>query len=334
MKSGSVVSKEISYEKLSAKYPRNLIELLSSSVRPVVQAPKGYMLVGADQNAIENRVLGYMADDRKILKVFAEDRDPYVDFATYMFSRPYAELYAEYKSGDKSKRTIAKPGVLGCGYMLSAGYEYEDDSTGETLSTGLLGYAAGMGVKLTPELAKLSVDTWRATYVDAVNFWYEIERAAMRCVATGKPTECWPVRFDISPPMLRMILPSGRALHYVRPRIDTKMMPWGKEKRVLTYEGLNDKNQWGRIDTHPGKLTENADQAISRDVLAVWIKRCEREGLKIRLHVHDEVQALVREKHADEALKIMCELGSEPISWAPGLPLKAVGTVSKYFLKD
>lgn len=584
---------KLSPKALSEKYPKNLIDLISACVRPVVQAPDGYVLIDADLNAIENRVLGWMADDRKILKVFKEDRDPYVDFATYMYGASYESLMKEYKAGDKTKRTIAKPGVLGClasetpvltqagwkaiielehddlifdgrtwvshsgvvykgvkevlcgfgvyatedhkflvgnewktwqqvirpqtfakaldtangvcfltkgqvaapvkpisagvladlnglsqgpilfvgcppnapaallqtvapisenesgqicstfsqivstlrarvaktrkiqlmsitgvgefvcgsrvvtngcgtsstisepmeaskwieltttaitksgtsdsqlapsrtqtsdtwdvvdagpenrfmvltdvgpviahncGYMLSAGFFYEDERTGEQLGTGLLGYAANMGVKLTPELAQLSVDTWRSTYTDAVDFWYRIERAMMKCVATGQATECWPVRFDIQGPMLRMILPSGRALHYVRPRIETKRMPWGKEKRVLTYEGLNDKRQWARIDTHPGKITENADQAISRDALAHGMKLAEKEGIRVRLHVHDQIAALVPEDDDPERdLKILTECMSESPPWGKTLPLKAVGTVSKYFLKD
>jgi DNA polymerase len=63
-------------------------------------------------------------------------------------------MWAEYKAGDKSKRTVAKPGVLGCGYMLGPGEERENRDTGEIEATGLLGYAWNMGVKLTSELSQ------------------------------------------------------------------------------------------------------------------------------------------------------------------------------------
>lgn len=325
--------KAMHWQDFEEKYP-DVVDALSACVRPVVEADPGYLLVDADLNAIENRVLGWMADDREILKVFKKDMDPYLAFAVFLFKTPYADLKREFDSGDKKKRTTAKPGVLGCGYMLSAGYEFEDQRTGETQATGLLGYGMNMGVKLTPEMAKLSVDTWRATYRDAVNFWYDIERAAMRCIRTGKRTSCGPVDFDISGPMMRMILPSGRCLHYVRPRIENKLMPWGKEKEVITYEGLDDQNRWVRLDTHPGKLTENADQAISRDVLAHGMKLCEREGLRIRLHIHDQTVAMVKEDRAEEALEIMKECLSVTPPWATGLPLKAAGTVTRYLMKD
>lgn len=323
----------LSGPEIEKKYERP-IDMLSACVRPVVQAPPGYVLIDADLNAIENRVLGWIADDRKILDVFHKDRDPYIDFAKYMFHASYDELYAEYKDGDKTKRTTAKPGVLGCGYMLSAGYEYENDKTGEIEATGLLGYAWNMGVKLTQEQAQHSVDTWRSTFTDAVTFWYDLERAAKKCIRTGKETHCGVIGFDLSGPLMRMILPSGRCLHYVRPRIENKLMPWKKYKDVITYEGLNDKNQWTRIQTHPGKLTENADQAIARDVLAHGMRLAEDEGIKIRFHVHDQIIAAVKEKHAEEDLQILLECMGDTPKWAKGLPLKAAGSVTKYFLKD
>lgn len=310
-------------------------DLLSTCVRPVVQAPEGYMLVDADLNAIENRVLGWMSGDEKILDVFRNKRDPYIDFATYMFHRPYDELYHEYKVlKDGTKRTTAKPGVLGCGYRLSAGAEFENETTGEIEATGLLGYAWAMGVKLTKEQAEHSVKTWRETFEDAVQYWYTIEEASKKCVRTGKRTEAGPVYFDRAGPFLRMGLPSGRHLHYVRPRLEDKVMPWGKTKETLTYEGLNDKNQWVRIQTHGGKLTENGDQAISRDLLAVGMMRGKKQGLDIRLHVHDQIVSLALKAEASDHLAIMKQCLSEPVPWALDLPLGCAGFTSPIFMKD
>ncbi|MGI9506004.1 MAG: hypothetical protein ACR2RE_23440, partial [Geminicoccaceae bacterium] len=271
------------------------MDVLTACVRPVIQAPPGYVFIDADLNAIENRVLGWLADDKKILRVFEQDRDPYVDFATYMYKRSYAELIAETKAGDKSKRTVAKPAVLGCGYMLSAGKEYEDRQTGEIEATGLLGYAWNMGVRLTPEQSEHSVKVWRETFEDAVQFWWDIERAARRCISSRQETEIRHIRFDYKKPFMRMLLPSGRALHYLRPKLLDWLMPWGDYKVSITYEQLTEKHQWGRISTHPGRVTENATQAVARDLLAHGIRRAREEGLPIVLHVHDQIVALVKD---------------------------------------
>lgn len=322
------------WESLKLVYS-DLMELYASCIRPAAQAPDGFIFVDADLNAIENRVLGWLAECEKILRVFKLGRDPYIDFATYLFGLPYDQLLAEYKGGNSAKRTISKPGVLGCGYMLGAGEERYNRRTGEKEGTGLLGYAWAMGVsQFTEEDSKLSVDTFRREFSEVKDYWYGIERAAKRCLRTGKPVEFGFIRFDRKGPFMRMILPSGRALHYCRPRLEDTMMPWGEKKLSITYEGLNDKKQWVRQSTHPGKLTENADQAISRDLLAHGLTLADEEGIDLRIHVHDQGVGLVRESEAEEKLKILRQCMEEVPRWAPGLPLGTAGFATKMFIKD
>lgn len=439
------------------------VDALSAGVRTVIEAPPGWVFLDADLRAIENVVLGWMAGDRRILRVFEEDLDPYVDFATYLYGMTYEAIMAEVLAGDKKKRTVAKPGVLGCfardtevktdkgwvpiehvnarmlvhdgvdfvttdgvvnqgrkevvhldgvfatpdhlvlqarnywaraddvdlttaymvgrgalpsgfqpqqirpvvgeletfdllncgprnrfvirttkgelvvhncGYMLSAGKEYVDYRTGEVEATGLMGYGRNMGVFLTQEQADLSVKTWRATFRDAVKFWKTIERAAIACVSQKRPTVAGPVKFFVDGPFLRMRLPSGRCLSYLRPKLWETEMPWGDTKLALHYEGKNEKGIWDIVQTHPGKLTENADQAIARDLLASGLMRARQKGLMTVMHVHDQIVAMVRERDADRALRVLLEcMGARP-HWAPTIPMSAAGHISRFFLKD
>lgn len=349
------------------------MDLLSTAIRPSIQAPEGHVLGGMDLNAIENRVLGYLSDDQKILNVFRLGRDPYIDFAGYMFDTDYETEHAIFKpkdgsKGDKGHRTTAKPGVLGCGYMLSAGEMRENETTGEIEATGLLGYAWEMGIKdFTLEQSELSVEVWRDTYEDTVDYWWEIMDAAKFCVRTGKEGFARHVSFDRSGPMMRMRLPSGRSLHYVRPRIEETEQFWcdfklkylpkhmcvepnknkTRIKSNITYEGYDKKRRWGRLHTHPGKLTENADQAISRDLIAEAMKRFRRRVsravARIRIHVHDEIVAtiniaLAKQQFgsAERVLEILQECMSEEMPWATEkeLPLGAAGTLGKIWIKD
>lgn len=308
-------------------------------------------------------MLGYLSGDEKILNVFRKGRDPYIDFAGYMFDTDYeteAEFY-DNGDGDKSHRTISKPGVLGCGYMLSAGKKKLNKKTGEVEASGLLGYAWNMGVKqFTQEDATLSVRVWRETFSDAVEYWWEIEKAAKKCLQSQKKTWAGPVSFEMSGPFMLMNLPSGRSLKYCRPKLEQSITYWCnanekylpkelcedinkrkfKEKTNITYEGLNDRSAWGRIWTHPGKLTENADQAISRDLLAEAMRRFRRrvprrEG-RIQWHVHDELVGMGPEKYAERNYKILVECMSEPMPWATEdeLPLAAKGGISTVWIKD
>lgn len=355
---------EMLYDSPTGRYDRNVpgvMDFLSSATRPSIQAEEGEAIFSADLNAIENRVLGYLAQDQKILNVYRKNRDPYLDFATYLFDSDYEEEVARFEGGNKDHRTIAKPGTLGCGYMLSAGEEHENEQTGEIEATGLLGYAWNMGVsQFTIDDSEHSVDTWRGTFSDAVKYWWEIDKAVKRCLRTKKNTIAGPVEFEYDAPFLKMWLPSGRALSYVRPRLEEKetyfceikrkYLPWrlckdpNRKKRKLkeqvTYEGLNDKNGWGRIHTHPGKWTENADQAISRDILKEAMLRFKRrvprrEG-RLRLHVHDELVGFGPRKFAQRNYDIMVDCLSEAMPWASEkeLPLFAKGSIAQVWIKD
>ena len=312
-------------------------EALSSGVRGPISAPDGYVFVGADFNAIENRVAGYMAREERILKVFADDRDPYIDFGTYMYGETYEVLWNEYAVlKKKTRRQTAKPGCLGCPYRLGEGRTYEDEATGEILATGLLGYAWNMGIPLTQEQASLSVRVWRDTYSKVVDMWDDLEEATWRTVETGRPTSCNMFDFAKEGPFMTARLPSGRKLFYVRPRIEDRKKPWGDIGPTLTYEGIDSRSQrkaWGRVATHSGKIFENLDQAVANDCLRVALKRVRKRGADLRLHVHDEGVALVREEDAERVAAMMSEEMSREMEWAPGLPLKAVAEISKIFVK-
>ena len=90
--------------------------------------------------------------------------------------------------------------------------------------------------------------------------------------------------------------------------------------------------KWKRVETYGGKLVENCVQAIARDCLAQAIEHLEAAGLPVIFHIHDEV---VIDCPPDSAtLEDVVKIMSQPISWAPGLPLNADGWIGKFFKKD
>lgn len=258
-------------------------------------------------------------------------------------TKPNAEaltpVYDIANAGPNHRFVILSEGgpliVHNCGYGLSEGDEYEDHQTGEIEATGLLGYAWNMGIReFTKEDSSHSVKTWRRTFKTAVNGWYELHGAMFECVATGRPQGHGPIGFRMKGEFLLMELPSGRDLKYHRPLIKRTQMPWGAWRDSITYMSLDDRNQWVRISTHPGKVTENGDQAICRDILAKGIVRAEKEGIPVRLHVHDSILGLAKERDADRQLKLLVECMTAPISWARGFPIRAEGHATKLFVKD
>jgi DNA polymerase len=317
----------------------NPMEALSTAVRPVIEAPAGRTFVSADLNAIENRGIGYLANEEKILNVFREGRCPYLDFASQFYQRPYAELYEEYKpkdgsKGDKSKRKFCKPSTLGCGYRLSAGEIREDPRTGEEIATGLLGYAWAMGVMLTQEDAIKSVDVWRATFPGVCDYWDELEKAFKHTIRTGRPSRARRLSFDRAGPFVRMVLPSGGFRYYCRPKIEPVKTPWGQVRGTITYEGLNIKKQWVRLSTHGGKILENGCQSFCRDILYYGAQMCRKRGIDMRLTVYDEINALSSTEDADEKLAVLIECMTTPPPWAPDFPMGAAGGHFPHYIKD
>lgn len=312
------------------------MDLLSSCIRSAVQAPPGYELQDADLNAIENRVLGWVSNCEKIMQVFRDGKDPYLSFATYMYSQDYDTLKQEKDAGDKTKRTIAKPGVLGAGYMLSAGKEVYNSKTGEYEKTGLWGYAASMGIEMSQSQAEFSVRTFRETFTEVVQTWWALDKAARGVIHDGRPRRVNKVVFDRSGPYMRIKLPSGRYLHYLRPKLMNRKTPWGEMRLQITYEGQDQTTRkWQRISTHPGKIVENIVQAISRDLLANAIQLAhDKYGLEIIMHVHDQIVTMAPEDESQEALEKLNECLETRPSWAPDLPLKSEGFTDTIFRKD
>jgi DNA polymerase len=313
----------------------NILEVVASVIRSMFKAPKGSRFVIADLNAIENRMIGWLAQSESILRVFREGRDPYLDFAAVLFGRDYAEIYKLYKDGDpkiKEMRQQVKPAVLGCGYRLSGGEEVENPD-GDLIKTGLWGYAAQMHIEITQQFAIDAVKLWRERYKEVVSFWYALEEAAKVAVFSKEPQKVGFVEFICkSDKLLSIKLPSGRSLHYIRPEyqmIDFK----GNDKETLTYEGTDAKtHQWTRLKTHGGKLLENLSQAISRDILVHGMMLAAKAGFQIVGHVHDEIITEVKwdDPHNLEQL-IKCM--TDTPDWAPGLPLGADGFESEIYKK-
>lgn len=210
-----------------------------------------------------------------------------------------ANTYDVLNAGPKNRFLILTPKgplvVHNCGYMLSGGEEIVTDE-GDKIFTGLMGYGRAMGIPLTKELADLSVQVFRDTHVGVVKCWRRLEDSAMMCIRTGRPQVVGPVRFEMTNGVLRMILPSGRSLHYLEPKIVEREWFGGKKKTIECWGIDQKKHIWTRIYTYGGKLIENAVQAISRDILVDGMFNATATGFPIVMHCHDEIVAEVPEE--------------------------------------
>ena len=359
--------RKMDYPTIIEKF-KNPLDVAAGVQRSAFRAPEGYKFVVADLNAIENRVLGYLARCESILKVFRDRLDPYIAFAVGMYGQPYEELLAEFKAGNKEKRTVCKPPVLGGGYALGPGKEDTDSHTGTKIWTGLMGYARNMGVELTQDQATQAIASLRQQWKEVTWLCKDMERAAAFAIrhpghltGVGVPQLKW--EFDLferlgrticeprlnfkchSDRVMELILPSGRSLYYWSPRVETQKKTWdgikdGRpvhreyEQDVIFYKSKDPKTkQWIETDTFGGHLVENADQGESRDILVHGMKLADQRGFRIVGTTYDEIITLVP-KNSGLGVEQLCEcMSREPERYKGQLPLAAEGFEDEIYRK-
>jgi DNA polymerase len=81
-------------------------------------------------------------------------------------------------------------------------------------------------------------------------------------------------------------------------------------------------------------IAHNCTQATARDILKVGILRAHASGFDIRGHVHDELITLRSAGDMRYSLDALKRCMTDPIPWAPGLPLGGAGWVGSFYRKD
>lgn len=286
----------------------NTPDVLSQLIRTMLIPKDGYEFIIADFSAIEARVLAWEAGEDWRLEAFKNGKDIYCESASQMFHVPVV------KHGINGElRQKGKVAELACGY---------GGSFGALISMGAL----DMGLKES-ELPDL-INDWRSANPKIVQYWWDVEKAAVETFKTREEHHIGKLRFQYYSGTLWMVLPSGRKLAYLKP----KLQPNRFGRMSLTFEGVGANNKWSRQETYSGKLVENATQAIARDILVEAMYRMEQAGLEIIGHVHDE--AILEAPVGRYTVEEVCTLMSENPAWCQDLPLAAAGYKGSYYFKD
>ena len=286
----------------------NTPDILSQLIRTMLIAKPGCKFIVADFSAIEARVLAWLAGEEWRMEAFKNGEDIYCASASQMFGVPVV------KHGINGElRQKGKVAELACGYGGAAG---------ALISMGALDM--GLSEEELPDL----IDDWRNSNPKIVQFWWDIEKAAIESIKDHKDRQVGRISVSFSSNTLWLQLPSGRRLAYVKP----KLQPNRFGRISITYEGLGQNNKWSRIETYSGKLVENITQATARDLLAEAMWRIEKAGLDIVGHVHDEVILEVPEDGV--AVDDVCQIMNQNPKWADGIVLNSAGYQGFYYFKD
>ena len=281
--------------------------VLSELIRTAFVPKPGCRFYVADFSAIEARVIAWIAGEHWRQEVFAKGGDIYCASASQMFHVPVEKHGVNGHLRQKGK--IAE---------LALGY---GGSVGALKAMGALNYG------LQEEELKPLVDAWRLSNPHITKFWWDVDKAASTCVRERTATETHGIRFYYQSGMMFVVLPSGRRLVYVKPKMGLNR--FGNES--VTYEGVGEQKKWLRLESYGPKFVENIVQATARDILAEAMLRLSSAGYRIVMHVHDEV---VIEAPPDTSLENICSVMGQTPTWASGLLLRADGYVCDYYKKD
>ena len=292
----------------------DLSDVHSQLCRTVFIPSAGRKFVVADFNAIEARVLAWLAGEQWVIDTFNQGRDIYCETASQMFGVPVDKHGPNAHLRQKGKIAVL---ALGYGGGLSALKAMGGDKMG-----------------LNDNELQEIVNKYRKANAHIKKFWYDIDSAAQAVIrlksrkTVGKVVLKHETMSD-GREMLTIKLPSQRKLYYASPFITVNRFG----SKAIGFESVNSTtHQWGTEETYGGKLTENIVQAVARDCLGdVMLRLAKSKKAQIVMHVHDEV---ILDADPDITLEQVCALMGQPITWAPGLPLKAAGFEGFYYKKD
>jgi DNA polymerase family A len=280
------------------------LDVVASCLRGCFKAPSGSKFVVCDYHAIEAIVLGWLADDQKLLNVFRRGDDVYVYTANEIGS---------------SDRQLGKVIRLACGYGMGPS-KFKDT-------------AKTYGLILSMMESEDAVLRFRNASRRIVGYWYACEGAAKNAILfPGQGFVVGKVKF-------RMALKTGKvagALLIEKPNGGTLVYRDAKVTNGrISYWGVHQTTrQWTEIDTYGGKLVENITQAVARDLLAEAMKTFDAIYPEALLTtVHDEIIAQSQAADASLMLADLKQIMSTPPSWGEGLPLSAAGYVADRYAK-
>ena len=292
------------YELMNMLYD-DVPDALSQLIRTAFIPKQGYKFCVSDFSAIEARVIAFLAKENWRMKVFKENGDIYCASASAMFQVP-----------------VEKHGVNG--HLRQKG-KIAELALGYGGSVGALTAMGALDMGLSEDELQPLVDSWRASNPNIVQFWWDVDRCVKTAIKQRTATETHGIRFVYQSGMLFIVLPSGRRLCYVKPKIGENK--FGGES--VTYEGVGTNKKWERIESYGPKFVENIVQAISRDILCHAMRtlsHCFIVG-----HVHDE---LIIETPMDADLNAICEQMGRTPKWIDGLLLRADGYETAFYKKD
>ena len=292
------------------------MQAVSKASRHWIMAEPGNRLMSGDYTAIEAIIRAHLADEAWEIKAYQYGVSMYEYMADKIYGLPSGTVT---KETHPSERQDGKTGELAFGYQGALGAWLKFDNSGRHTNERII------------EICR----TWRAEHPATVSFWGRLGSAAIAAVRDGKVHWVNEIGFELVDEWLTMILPGGKRIWYRDPEIRLKRPRWCQPETIeacgkgtcghsphpsLSYMSMKE-GQWKRVHTYGGKLTENACQAVSREILVPALLRLKKAGYHVILSVYDE--AIVEEKKGFGSLEEFTALMAGPLpDWCADWPVR------------
>ncbi len=245
-----------------------------------------------------------------LIEAYFQNADTYVSLAAEIYKVPVDQV-------TEGQRQVGKIARLGLGYQMGW--------------SKFQATAAQYDIVLEDKFCQEVVTTYRDASTQIKRFWYDLERAAIACVESGKARRVGKITFYRDKRWFDGPFAIGRNIPYFLPTVDTKRSEWG-EKKQLSYMTISSQTkQFRRESTYGGKWAENIVQGTCRDLLVDAMLRLENAKRPVVMHVHDEVVVEVPEGVA--TVQEIEAIVSRPPKWATGCPVGVEGFSSTRYRK-
>ena len=321
--------KEIGNSKVLPSYVTAVLD-----IRKLFIPRRGRKMIVSDLSQIEPRVLAWLVGDEKMLALMRAGRSPYQAHAEATMDWTRGDMKALIKQGDveaKELYALAKARVLGLGYgcgwkkfitvaQIMAGLDITvNDPEWETVvdqhgkPSQVSGYGANSRRIVKEYREQNPLIASRDKYSPGI--WKKLDDAFK--ASEGGTFE--------------MTLPSGRKMTYPQVRREVRSVPdedTGKLIRKWVWTAMIGDR---RFPLYGGLFTENAVQAISRDVFGEHLLNLQNtSGIDTLFSAHDEAICEVDEGVTARDVQQTMSVAPE---WMPGLPLDAEAKEVPHYVK-
>ena len=298
-------------------------------LRSMVRAPKGHKLIVSDLGQIEPRCSAFITNDKDALESFKKGVHPYQYHAETTMNWTGGSL----KKEDPNQYALAKERVLALGYGVGWARllkSARDNGFGEMMNLEVDKSDENAFLNFLEKVPSQShfIDQYdiapKSEKRAMVNAWIQVMDFRRKSPLIKQLWDHHAAEFQKcagSAKTYEIKLPSGRVMKFFRPRGE--------------LDGISCTHTQGnkmRVREYGASLYQKSIQATARDVFAYHLGLLHKEGIKVIMHVHDEIVAEVEDKKVDESLEIIRQVMTTTPPWAD-IPLECDAVVTDTYLK-